>query len=71
MYERVLNHSRGIANTILLSIDSRFLRGRPYLCQFMKRVGITQPGLDRRVKNKDNQNTEIELPDLYAMPTVK
>lgn len=35
----------------------------------MKRVGITQPGLDRRIKNKDNHGTELELPDLYSMPS--
>jgi hypothetical protein len=52
-----------------------FLRGRPYLCPYLKRVGVTQPGLDRRMKKipankKLAPGDEVLVPIFYNMPPI-
>jgi hypothetical protein len=56
-----------------------FLRHRNYLCRFLKRVGVTQPGLDRRLKSQKNDpnkrssssSSEYKTPDFYRMAPVR
>lgn len=49
-----------------------FLRGRPSLCRFMKRVGVPREGEDRRKKESksEDQYNPDDVPDFYSMKPV-